>query len=177
MRNSTERQQAGFRFRVVCHHDYAIGAPWDEFDGYGIVSRWTSRPKRPGEMILNSDRSSHRYYDFQATIQIARRDNWGCWKNYPTTTERGSALVKAVMDDFNNLRDWCNGGWNYMGIEVFPLLNTGDEARSMSRSLWGIESCVPESYHEEIIGDLIDQIISENGLDTVSLMFREEATS
>lgn len=59
------------------HHDDSQGAPWEECDGYGEVSDWTTRQKRPGEFILSEDGRSKRYYDFAASCRIARQDGWG----------------------------------------------------------------------------------------------------
>lgn len=67
----------GRTFEVRYHFDDAMGAPWDEADGHGPVSDWTRRDKRAGELILNTDRGSHRYYDFAEACRIARRDGWG----------------------------------------------------------------------------------------------------
>ena len=64
-------------FRVTIHHDQDHGAPWDEHDGHGPVSDWTTRDKAPGELILSEDRRSKRYYDFAEACRVARRDDWG----------------------------------------------------------------------------------------------------
>lgn len=64
-----------FAFRIVPYCD--MGAPWEEHDGHGPVSEWESRAKLPGEIIINQDGESRRFYDFAAACQIARRDGWG----------------------------------------------------------------------------------------------------
>ena len=66
----------GFDFRVSIEVDYTMGEPWKEHDGHGIVSDWESRPKRPGEVIIASNRGSALFYDLQATQAIAVRDGW-----------------------------------------------------------------------------------------------------
>lgn len=71
--------------RIV--RDEHMGAPWEEHDGHGPVSEWTDRAKRPGERVLNEDRGSKRYYDFQEAVKIARRDGWG-WIPHKLTIER-----------------------------------------------------------------------------------------
>lgn len=65
------------QIRIKTEHDDFIGAPWKEFDYYGIVSDWTSRDKRSGERVLCSERQRKLYYDFEATIQKAKDENWG----------------------------------------------------------------------------------------------------
>lgn len=72
-----EYEYKGHTFRVTIEQDTDMGAPWDEHEGHGPVSDWTSRDKRPGEWLLGSDRHSKRYYDAQAAMQIAKRDGWG----------------------------------------------------------------------------------------------------
>ena len=61
---------------TIERHDDA-GAPWDEHDGHGPVSDWTTRAKLPGEFVLSEDGSSKRFYDFADACRIARRDGWG----------------------------------------------------------------------------------------------------
>ena len=60
--------------------------PWENEDGHGPVSDWTRRDKRPGEIELNSDHGSKRYYDFQEACKIARRDGWGFMPHKMTVT-------------------------------------------------------------------------------------------
>lgn len=60
------------------HHDDSHGTPWEECDGHGDVSDWTTRDKRPGEFILSDDgRGRKRFYDFASSCRIARQDGWG----------------------------------------------------------------------------------------------------
>jgi hypothetical protein len=54
------------------------------------------------------------------------------------------------------LRSWCSNEWHYCGIEVFPLTEDGDELRSKSVSLWGIESNATD-YHKEVIQELLSE--------------------
>lgn len=67
----------GFTLTAQIEHDSYHGAPWEECDGHGPVSEWTTRAKLPGELVLASDRQSKRYYDFADACRIARRDGWG----------------------------------------------------------------------------------------------------
>lgn len=62
---------------ATIHADDSHSAPWKECDGHGPVSDWTTRGKRPGEMVLNQDGRSKRYYDFAGACRIARRDGCG----------------------------------------------------------------------------------------------------
>ena len=64
----------GREYQVEIVPDEFHGLPWEENDGHGIVSEWTSRDKRAGELVLNSNRGSKRFYDYAGTLKIAKRD-------------------------------------------------------------------------------------------------------
>ena len=144
----------GRGYRVKFEYDDSHGAPWKECDGHGVVSEWTTRDKAPGERKLVSDRSSKRYYDIAETMKIAKRDGWGLGNDelaklaqalgrMPTKKE---IVSKAVDNDFEYLRAWCNDEWHYCGVIV-----THEETQD-SESLWGIEDndydCLAEVAHE-----------------------------
>lgn len=126
----------GREFRINIVDDEDSGAPWDRADGHGVVSDWTTRDKRPGERVLNTDRSSKRYYDVQASIAIAKRDGWDA---QPYGGTKGERAARAVDADFEYLRRWCNDQWRYVGVVVTLLDEDGEDAGE-SESLWGIES-------------------------------------
>lgn len=67
----------GYSFKAQFERDDDIREPWNNHDGHGVVSDWTRRDKRPGEVLLVSDRASCRYYDVAASNQIAKNDGWG----------------------------------------------------------------------------------------------------
>lgn len=80
--DSIERD--GFTLTVTIEHDHDSGTPWDNSDGHGPVSDWTSRAKLPGELILSDDNPSglrstcnRRFYDYAEACRIAARDGWG----------------------------------------------------------------------------------------------------
>jgi len=75
MTNTFTHNGNRFSFELVA--DDTCDAPWEREDGHGPVSDWTSRDKAPGELVLNKDRSSKRFYDFQAACELARKDGWG----------------------------------------------------------------------------------------------------
>ena len=132
--------------------DYDSGAPWANEDGHGPVSDWTRRDKLPGEMVLNSDGCSRRYYDFAAAVKQARAEGWNTAPyNWPT---KGARAAAAALADFEYLRGWCNDEWGYCGI-IVKLDGTDFEA-----SLWGIESTADE-YHEEVIADLMAECLHQ----------------
>lgn len=77
---------AGFELAVTIEPDSDSGAPWEESDGHGPVSDWTTRDKAPGELVLSHDRSAKRFYDYAEACRIARRDGWGSLWPYTLST-------------------------------------------------------------------------------------------
>ena len=65
------------------------------------------------------------------------------------------------MADYNYLRQYIAQDWHYCGI-VVTLLDADGEP-DVNASLWGIEDGLPEmsEYHEEVIGELIDECLSQ----------------
>lgn len=108
----------GYSVRVHVDYDQCMGAPWEEHDGHGPVSEWTTRDKRPGERVLSEDRGSKRYYDFAEAVKIARRDGWGSQGD--DGMKPGEKAARAAARDFEYLRRWCNDQWHWVvvGVEV-----------------------------------------------------------
>ncbi|MFM0341157.1 hypothetical protein [Paraburkholderia fungorum] len=165
-----EIEAGGYPFRVRIEADQCMGAPWEEHDGHGVVSDWTTRDKRPGEIVLNTDRSSRRYYDVEASMKIARRDGWGLRDEHRLTLlaelrrvtfavrgddgrfrlqeqcgpwkplTKGEITAGAVRRDFEFLHGWCNDDWQWVGVVVELLDEDGEVVDGVGDSLWGIES-------------------------------------
>ena len=160
----------GRTFTARLFFDYGHGAPWDEECGHGPVSDWTRRDKRPGEMVLSEDRSSRRYYDFQAATGQAKVEGWGLGPDElaalaarlgrtPTAKE---VTRESVLLDFKRLRDWCRDKWHYCGVEV------STEDSDETESLWGIESDCRD-YIEEVAQELAEQLAARIGEDEARL--------
>lgn len=64
-------------YRITTEHDAQTPAPWENDDGCGIVSDWTTRDKHAGGLVLCADRSSKRFYDFAGTVAKAKAEGWG----------------------------------------------------------------------------------------------------
>lgn len=143
----------GLTFRVTTEQDTDNGAPWDNSDGHGPVSEWTSRDKLPGELVLNRDGHQRRYYDFAEACRIARRDGWDA-PPYKTGTARQRA-ARAARADFEFLRDWCNDEWGYVCV-IVELLDEDGEAVA-SDSLWGVEDS-DQAYVDEVARDMADEL-------------------
>lgn len=136
--------------RIVSDED--MGPPWEEHDGHGPVSEWTTRAKRPGERVLNQDGNSRRYYDFQEAVKIAKRDGWG----------PGSPSAAAERD-FEALRAWCNDEWRWVGV-VVSVSYAGVMLSKHAASLWGIECNYPgsdNSYLLEVANELLEEAAAE----------------
>jgi hypothetical protein len=107
----------GYSVRVHVDYDQYMGPPWEEHDGHGPVSEWTTRDKAPGERVLHQDRSSKRYYNFAGAVRIARRDGWDA---PPYGGPKGERAARAAEADFARLKAWCDDRWHWIvvGVEV-----------------------------------------------------------
>jgi len=156
-------EQGGYTFRVTFPQDADHGAPWEDYDGHGIVSEWTRRPKLAGERILVSDGRdypSRRYYDVAGTLKIARRDSWGAPDGRRPGETRRAELARAVEADYEFLRGWCTDQWTYVGVVVTWIDAEGHDL-GLTESLWGVESS-EDTYladvARELAGELLGQI-------------------
>jgi hypothetical protein len=143
----------GARLKIAIVPDDTIGAPWEEHDGHGVVSEWTTRDKRPGEMVLASDGRTRRFYDFAESAKIARREGWGVPREDETPRERAR---RAALADYRWLRGWCNDEWQWVGVVV--TLETPDDT-SRESSLWGLESS--GNYWREVAAELANELLNE----------------
>lgn len=151
-------EHGGYSFRVEHVADNDHGAPWLNEDGHGVISDWTTRDKSPGELVLNSDRSSKRFYDFAETCRIALRDGWGSRDAEEGMSKRQIAAL-AAREDYERMRAWCNDEWHYVGVVVTLLDIEGNETDAV-QSLWGIESDAG-GYLGETACELADNCIYE----------------
>lgn len=142
----------GREYTVRAEYDEDMGAPWEEHDGHGIVSEWTSRDKRAGELILHSDRGSKRFYDFAATMKKAKEEGWGLALVKSAGLTPGQILEKAVMQDYEYLRAWCNGEWQWQ----YVIVTAPDGERE---SLGGISSG-EDDYLQEVAQELAEELES-----------------
>lgn len=146
----------GLAFKIEIERDDWQDAPWENEDGHGPVSNWTTRDKRPGELVLSSDRNAKRFYDFAAAVELAKRDGWNAAPYDVPGETKGARAHKAAMADFKRLRDWCEDRWEYVGV----IVTCTDLPGEPSESLWGIESDAGE-YLQEVTRELADEIISQ----------------
>ena len=156
-------EHRGYTFHVRIEPDQDHGAPWEENDGHGIVSEWTTRDKAPGERVLASDRSHRRYYDVVETLAIAKRDGWGTADGRRDGESAKAYAARAVEADFEYLRRWCADDWQYVGVIVSAVDEDGNPDDDLSLSLWGVESL--NDHPSEIARELADELMARIEVD------------
>lgn len=70
-------ERGEYTLTATTEYDNSHGAPWQECDGHGPVSEWTTRDKLPGELVLCSDHGCKHYYDYAEACRAARAEGWG----------------------------------------------------------------------------------------------------
>ena len=157
------RTKTNLLVRVSLFYNEYVDKPWKLYDGHGIVSEWTSRDKRAGELILYKNRGQYLYYDLQETIKTARQEGWGIGREDNAGKTKGQIAYEAVMRNFKYLRDWCNQEWWYCGVTATVIEDwMGNDVSDMDIGgrLWGIEDGYgeygrnAESYIKEVADDL-----------------------
>lgn len=113
----------GWSLKFEIQRDDDSHEPWKECDGHGVVS---SRYEEGFWSLGNQ------YYDWKASLKIAKRDRWGC-KPYDSST-----AMDAVKADYEFLRRWCEDDWWWIGCIVTLYDEHGDELNS--ESCWGFDS-------------------------------------
>ena len=145
-----------FVFSVKFEHDADAGTPWENSDGHGPVSDWTTRGKRPGELVLNTSRHGKRYYDFAEAVRMAMRESWDTEPyNTDQRMTRKQQAARAARADYEYLRSWCNDAWEYVGV-IVTLLDEDGEETSISDSLWSVETL--GDYHHEQARLIADEL-------------------
>lgn len=134
----------GSKFNVEFAYDAMGSTPWEDCDGHGEVSEWTTRAKRAGELVLCSDRSRKRYYDFAGAVKIARREGWDT-APYKTGT-KGERAARAAQADYEYLRAWCDSEWWYAVLHVSLLDVDGEEIEDYAEYLGGVE----DGYYKNV---------------------------
>jgi hypothetical protein len=157
---SIELEWEGWRIVATIHDDDHNPPPWKNEDGHGDVTEWTTRDKEPGELVLNEDGRSRRFYDFAGACRIARRDGWNAEPyDVPGETPRQRA-AKAARADYERLRRWCNDDWRYVGVALQVWFEDVQLTDEYGAALWGIESDCGE-YITETANELISEAMAQ----------------
>lgn len=169
--DSTKFTHKGYSFTMKLYRDDYMGEPWKEHDGHGVVSEWTSRDKAPSEIVLCSDRSSRRYYNWAESLKLALKDGWGPGEKRQVELEtaiqgrfgrgptKGEIAVEAVKADFKHLKDWCEDRWFWCGVAV-TFEKDGFSVDGYAHAVWGIES-ESDGYLLEMAKEIADEVLGE----------------
>jgi hypothetical protein len=162
-----EAQAGGLLLVATLHADDDTSAPWDREDGHGPVSDWCRKDtKSPGEVILNEDHGSCRFYDMAEAVKIAKRDGWGTPDGRQDGERAGAYAARAAAHDFAVLKAWSGDEWQYVGVAVQAfdpatgLALTGE----FSNALWGVEANYPgadNAYLVEVANELASEVVTE----------------
>lgn len=120
MNDITLETRDGFDLAVTIEPDQDSGAPWDNSDGHGPVTDWTTSSKSPGQLVLarglRAGRSK-RFYNWQEACALALRDEWGV-SPYSLTIDastRNPGMYQATAHHFDSdnhlaaiTSDWCD---------------------------------------------------------------------
>lgn len=140
----------GLKFRVQFPEDCDADAPWENGDGYGVISEKTSRNKRPGERVIGqSDYGARHLYDWQASMQKARAEGWDA-EPYGSGTP-GERAARAVQADYDFHNAWLNDEWRFVGCIVTLCEDEGTED-----ACWGFETY--KDYHMEAAWEMIEHM-------------------
>lgn len=155
----------GITFRVKMDHDYDMGPPWEEGDDSDLVSDWTTRPKAPGERVLNRDRGSYRYYNFAEAVKRYTeqgRDPYakGWRSDLGEDATLGQVAARIAELNFIHYDHWCRDLWQWMVLSVEML--TKDGGTVGSEHLGGVSSEDHATITEEawdMAGQLIEDLV------------------
>lgn len=153
----------GLLFTATIHHDDDMGEPWKEYQGQGPVTDWVKRNKFAGELLLNSDGTSKRYYDFAEAVKIAKRDQWGVKGGMLEGETANQYAARAARHDFEMLQAWCDDQWYWCGVSVTVSKNGVQLVDDYECALWGIEMNYPgsdNSYLLDVANEQVDEALS-----------------
>lgn len=160
----------GREFAAIVEPDDYQDPPWLMEDGHGIVSEWTGRDKRPGEIVLHADGSRYLYYDFAATLKKARKEGWGTSDGKRPNETARQYTERAVRADFDYLRRWCKDDWYYVVVGVAPIVD-GEPDTDRAEYLGGVEFDYQYDYWREVAEQIAHRIMADLDHETHELRF------
>jgi hypothetical protein len=160
----------GYLFEVETLSDADYGMPWKESDGHGVVLDAYKDAIPATAKRLDFDGRYH--YDVDASLVKATSERWGISQDdliaFNTTRGRlpnDEEITKlAVTRDYEYLRDYCTGVWEYVTVRV-TLCKVDEDAEGFyyrtqySASLGGVESN-DLSARSETRAELIKECVS-----------------
>lgn len=167
-------EHVGQTVLIEYFHDAVTGAPWENAEGHGAVTRvhtyYGNIKKKPGQVVLHhGERNEYSYlYDFADTMEIAKSDGWNAEPYNPEEDTPGKKALRAVNADMDFLRGWCIGQWSYVGI-VCTLLDSEGEKTDISESCWGFETF--KDYHLEAGKEMAESLAESANRETESVTY------
>ena len=173
-RTETITSAKGNKFKMELAYDDMGLAPWEWCDGHGEVSEWTTRDKKPGEIVLCSDGRSKRYYDMQGAVKMARRE----WVSKDSENTLGQNAVKAAQADFAHLKAWCDDDWGYACLHVVMLDDEDEELDGYDEYLCGVEDGYNKKFAgyvmecaQGLAGDIETRYLSDKSKEETNMLF------
>lgn len=140
----------GYEFKIVNQQDDDM-PPWEFCDNEAdLLSDWTRRDKKPGELVLNTDGTFKRFFDYQTACKYALKNQWGSRDSLPTDTKKQIAS-KAALNLFNYWRSWCDDEWAYRYIEITLIDPDTNQETDLIESCGGIEDL--NNYDQDWINE------------------------
>ena len=135
---TTYQKINGYNFIIVNELDDDI-APWGYCDNEAdLITDWTRRDKKPGEMVLCKDHGHSRFFDYQKACKFALKEQWGSRDSLPTDTKKQIAS-KAALNLFNYWRSWFYDEWTYRYVEITLINPDTNQETDFIESCGGIE--------------------------------------
>jgi len=147
----TYTHKNGKSYHVCWYHDYDMGAPQTEGDGYGVVERLDWNPTNEEQLeqhlcdyepeleeetrlrlMRRLCRNSGLYYDVLSSLHLARTE-WG------VAPER---CMEVVEKDFAYLKGWYDDDWFWLTVGVAPLDEDGEPMDDYREYCGGYESTI-----------------------------------
>jgi hypothetical protein len=182
-------EHANCTIQVDWEDDCDMGPPWKEHDGHGVVVEFH---QRDSDYTVESEQDSPLrrlspwgfgeddwYYDFPASLDLARRDRWGLSDEAtealalklgrsPTDDEITEAAVQA---DYEHMRAWYHDEWRWMEVTVLVDARTS-EGNCFLKCLTAI-SGIDSTYAGELLEELVTPVrawIDENQADIAEVV-------
>lgn len=148
----TYTHKNGKSYHVCWYHDYDMGAPQTEGDGYGVTERLDWNPTNEEQLeqhlcdyepeleeetrlrlMRRLSRSSGLYYDVLSSLHLARTE-WGF--------DDPVKAMEVVDKDFEFLKGWYDDDWCWVTVSVAPLDEDGKPMDNYREFCGGYESTI-----------------------------------
>ncbi len=146
----------GYEFKIINELDDEF-TPWEFCDNEAdLITDWTRRDKKPGEMVLCKDHGYNRFFDYQKACKFALKEQWGSRNSLPTDTKKQIAS-KAALNLFNYWRSWCHDEWAYRYISITLI----DPDTNLETDFMDSCGCIEDlnNYDQDWINENADVLI------------------